>query len=451
MKKVESDYEALQERLNTLPDKLSYEVMVPFGPLAFMPGRLVQTNEITALLGDNWFAKCSAKQATELVDHRKKHVRKALDDLQEVLKNFESRAGLTKDLQRMSDEAGEYCDIREEASEEIVVTKGKPRVAHKPHSKPRPEIAIAPGFLDEDSKAKGRIVDDEALWARLEELQEEELSEEKIESLLIRSPSSEEDKENLKTDLNVEKSINDAHTQDNYERTEPILNTSHTNGPSHHSDTEEDLDSTKNAVATIYFRHTVEPKKVRINTGRNTTLKYSEKKEEAKRKRRNSTGNGNSTPELPIIKTPADIYRIFVDVVNGEYVPRKSIMKSRSRENSVCSDTSESSAPEFDDKPCYMRRNTWDESPCSDDGDWFQDLEDHFSKKLPPVFEPLEAFSGTVVEKETFSSSVPVTSIAHPTLPTIQEWKSEELSSATPDEDTKRVSKFKASRLHHKN
>lgn len=43
---------------------------VPFGSLAFMPGKLVHTNEITVLLGDNWFAKCSAKQAQRLVTHR---------------------------------------------------------------------------------------------------------------------------------------------------------------------------------------------------------------------------------------------------------------------------------------------------------------------------------------------------------------------------------------------
>lgn len=45
---------------------------VPFGPLAFIPGKLVHTNEITVLLGDNWFTKCSAKQAQKLVDHRMK-------------------------------------------------------------------------------------------------------------------------------------------------------------------------------------------------------------------------------------------------------------------------------------------------------------------------------------------------------------------------------------------
>lgn len=45
---------------------------VPFGPMAFMPGKLVHSNEVTVLLGDNWFAKCSAKQAEKIVDHRMK-------------------------------------------------------------------------------------------------------------------------------------------------------------------------------------------------------------------------------------------------------------------------------------------------------------------------------------------------------------------------------------------
>ena len=86
--KVDNDYSALQERLRTLPDKLSYDVMVPFGPLAFMPGKLVHTNEVTVLLGDNWFAKCSAKQAVGLVEHRKEHVRKTIDDFKKSVEKF---------------------------------------------------------------------------------------------------------------------------------------------------------------------------------------------------------------------------------------------------------------------------------------------------------------------------------------------------------------------------
>ena len=35
-----------------------------------MPGQLVHTNEVLVLLGDNWFAERSAKQAAEIVDRR---------------------------------------------------------------------------------------------------------------------------------------------------------------------------------------------------------------------------------------------------------------------------------------------------------------------------------------------------------------------------------------------
>ncbi|NXG43285.1 RMP protein, partial [Psilopogon haemacephalus] len=127
---------------------------------------------------------------------------------------------------------------------------------------------------------------------------------------------------------------------------------------------------------------------VRINTGKNTTLKFSEKKEEAKRKRRNSNSNGNGhghghgTPELPNIKTPTDIYRFFVDVVNGEYVPRKSILKSRSRENSVCSDTSENSAAEFDDRRGVQRSVSCDEATQSDNSEGILEEEEEGQQQL---------------------------------------------------------------------
>ena len=45
---------------------------MPIGSVAFMPGKLVHTNEITVLLGDNWFAERSASQALKIVERRKK-------------------------------------------------------------------------------------------------------------------------------------------------------------------------------------------------------------------------------------------------------------------------------------------------------------------------------------------------------------------------------------------
>ncbi|XP_062356063.1 unconventional prefoldin RPB5 interactor 1 [Cinclus cinclus] len=464
-KKVESDYEALQERLQTLPDKLSYDIMVPLGPLAFMPGKLVHTNEITVLLGDNWFSKCSAKQAIELVEHRKKHVRKALDDLQKVMKNFESRAEFTEDLQKMSDAAGEYVDIREEIEDDSIGTKGKYRTAHRPHSKPKVSNVFEVDFPanGSDTKPVGRFQSEEELWARLEELerQEEILGEldrmpDAVEANGEDATSSEEEKEDKETDVNGMCRAEDCITQGNFHKdlANSDLFVGQVNGSTYyHSDDEDDRDVGDNSVPTIFFSHTVEPKRVRINTGKNTTLKFSEKKEEAKRKRKNSSGNGHVTPELPNIKTPADIYRVFVDVVNGEYVPRKSILKSRSRENSVCSDTSENSAAEFDDRRGVQRSISCDEATQSDNSEGILEEEEgegqqQLLKKLPPSSGTTEAFSGTVIEKEPLSPSfIPHPVLAHPVLPTILERKSEELVSDTPEEPIKRISKFRAARM----
>lgn len=59
-----------------------------------------------------------------------------------------------------------------------------------------------------------------------------------------------------------------------------------------------------------------------------------------------------------------------MDVVNGEPVPRKSILKSRSRENSVCSDTSESSTADFEERRAFVNRShSHDEATHSDASD----------------------------------------------------------------------------------
>ncbi|XP_044520113.1 unconventional prefoldin RPB5 interactor 1 [Gracilinanus agilis] len=486
-KKVEHDYEALQERLSTLPDKLSYDIMVPFGPLAFMPGQLVSTNEVTVLLGDNWFCKCSAKQAVGLVEHRKKHVRKALDDLKKVMKNFESRVEFTEDLKRMSDAAGDIVDIREDIKNDIEV-KGKHRTAHKPHSKPKTLDVFEADFVD-DSKSKDSFLSEKELWARLDELERQEdlLGElsRKSDTLFANGEdmtSSEEEKEDQKIDV-MKHRITDSVTRGNFQKdiTNSKLLNGQVNGSSSYSDEDDDDDGGDdddddddddgdgddggdgddddlgvgdNSVPTIYFSHTVEPKRVRINTGKNTTLKFSEKKEEAKRKRRNSNGNSShSIPELPNIRTPADVYRVFVDVVNGEYVPRKSILKSRSRENSVCSDTSESSAAELEDRRGGIRSLSHDEAACSDASEGIleeeEDEHENQQKKLLSLSGKLEAFSGTVIEKELLSPIIPHPGTVHPALPTIPERK--EVVTEVSEEPTKRISKFKAARLQQRN
>lgn len=453
---VSGDYDALNDRLKTLPDQLSYDIMVPFGPLAFMPGKLVHTNEVTVLLGDNWFSKCSAKQAQKIVDHRLKYVKQELDDLSKTMKNFEARVGFAKDLETMSTGKGDFVDIREDVGNiDASVVKGKQRIAHKPNSKPKQDAVFDLKEEDEENgygeNKKGTLTEEE-LWARLDEL-------EKLEEL-----QDEQDRLSDTADMNGEDTSSSSEEEEEKEGdSTPSVNGLNlkpswaamphgTAPPSTDREEEEDEEEDGNCLPTIYFSHTVELKKVRINTGKNTTLKFSERKEqkEQKRKKKNGHSNGHSHHELHKITTPADIYRLFVDMKNGEPIPRKSILKSRSRENSVCSDTSESSAADFEERRITGRSFSHDET--------HSDTSDGITEEDSPTVIPLhpasrfEAFSGTVVEKDPMPLTVPHLTIAQPALPTILERKQEEVApeAPPPQQPPKRVSKFKAARLQQK-
>lgn len=68
---------------------------MPFGKFAFMPGKLVKTNEILVLLGDNWFVEKSAKQSCEVVDRRIKGIDVHIDKLNKEINMFKSQLNWT--------------------------------------------------------------------------------------------------------------------------------------------------------------------------------------------------------------------------------------------------------------------------------------------------------------------------------------------------------------------
>ncbi|XP_040017768.2 unconventional prefoldin RPB5 interactor [Gasterosteus aculeatus] len=452
-KKVSGDYEALTERLQTLPDQLSYDIMVPFGPLAFMPGKLVHTNEVTALLGDNWFAKCSTKQAQKIVDHRMKYVKSEISDLSKTMKNFEARVGLVRDLESISSSKGDYVDIREDTENtgDIAVTKGKQRIAHKPNSKPKLDAVL--DLKEEDEEKEGSrkcTTTEEELWARLDELEKLEELQDDHDRLSYNANMNGEDTSSLSSE--EEKEGDAAPAVNGLAHSEAPPSSGRKAEEEAAAAEEDDEEEEGSCLPTIFFSHTIEPKKVRINTGKNTMLKFSERKEQkehSKRKKKNGHSNGHSHHELHKITTPVDIYRLFVDVKNGEPVPRKSILKSRSRENSVCSDTSESSAADFEEgRRAVGRSFSHDETTQSDTSDGVTEEESPTAVPLHRASR-FEAFSGTVVEKEPMPSAVPYLTISPPALPTILERKQEEVAPdvAPPQQAPKRLSKFKAARL----
>ena len=77
--------------LKDLPKKTRHSIMVPMGPMAFMPGELVHTNEVLVLLGENYFAEQSAVQAAGIVQRRIDVIN---DILQKTEKNVKVPCGV---------------------------------------------------------------------------------------------------------------------------------------------------------------------------------------------------------------------------------------------------------------------------------------------------------------------------------------------------------------------
>ncbi|KAG0031979.1 uri1, prefoldin-like chaperone [Podila clonocystis] len=97
-KNYEADYEALKTTLIDLPKETSHNVMVPFGNLAFMPGKLIHTNEVLVMLGDNWFVDRSAVQAAEIVDRRMEYVQENITKLKTQEDALRNKSGMAPGL-----------------------------------------------------------------------------------------------------------------------------------------------------------------------------------------------------------------------------------------------------------------------------------------------------------------------------------------------------------------
>lgn len=68
--------------VQTLPNELHHDIMVPFGKAAFFPGQLIHTNEIMVLLGESYYAERTSRQTVEILKRRAK----TLDSQVEALK-----------------------------------------------------------------------------------------------------------------------------------------------------------------------------------------------------------------------------------------------------------------------------------------------------------------------------------------------------------------------------
>ncbi|PVD22277.1 hypothetical protein C0Q70_18085 [Pomacea canaliculata] len=175
--KFRSDYSTLRERLLTLPNKLLHNVMVPFGDLAFMPGRLIHTNELLVLLGDSYFLECSAIQAADIASRRLKELDKKLAQLQQQKQLLLPRAYFTQEFLNMSKGEGELVEIREKFDEEN----------EKQWKADHTERVQKARQQENKERAAGGILTDEELMKRLDELEEQELKSFRLKEFLVLS------------------------------------------------------------------------------------------------------------------------------------------------------------------------------------------------------------------------------------------------------------------------
>lgn len=113
----QTDYETLQNQLKSLLEETSRDVMVPFGICAFMPGKIIHTNEISVLLGDNWFVERSSLQSSEIASRRLKYCNDMLEKFEDEKKLYQSKLDVLNEFGNESD-IEEQVEIREPISDE---------------------------------------------------------------------------------------------------------------------------------------------------------------------------------------------------------------------------------------------------------------------------------------------------------------------------------------------
>lgn len=110
--KYKTDYEDLKKLLNNLQDKVRHPYRIPIAgsKLAFVKGHIIHTNEINVLLGYNYFALRSTRQASQIIDRR-------LANINDTLKMSLDAERKTKDWLKASkeriQEKGEFVEIIE--------------------------------------------------------------------------------------------------------------------------------------------------------------------------------------------------------------------------------------------------------------------------------------------------------------------------------------------------
>ncbi|KAF8367056.1 uri-1 [Pristionchus pacificus] len=176
-RKQVDDYRTQKGRLLELQKKISHPIMVPFGSVGFMPGKLVRTNEVLVLLGANHFAECSVHDTSKIIDRRIRGICSLIEKLESQKRNASERLNFAQGLfgAATTGAKDDLVEIREDYDE-------------KKEAEARRKRAARAAAAREDKKVPQATFED--MMSRLDELEKQE---ERAETRGGRSDSDDED------------------------------------------------------------------------------------------------------------------------------------------------------------------------------------------------------------------------------------------------------------------
>ncbi|GMS99952.1 hypothetical protein PENTCL1PPCAC_22127 [Pristionchus entomophagus] len=190
-RKQVAEYRTQKGRLLELQKKISHPIMVPFGSVGFMPGKLVRTNEVLVLLGANYFAECSVHDTGKIIDRRIREINSLIDKLEHQKRNASERLNFAQGLFGGATGGKDgLIEIREEYDEEKEAEAMRKRIERAAASRAEKKVPQA-AFED--------------VMSRLDELEKQEKAEER-KPLIVRREAPDSDDETEEEEEYVEHS-----------------------------------------------------------------------------------------------------------------------------------------------------------------------------------------------------------------------------------------------------
>ncbi|XP_042519901.1 RNA polymerase II subunit 5-mediating protein homolog isoform X3 [Macadamia integrifolia] len=147
-----------------LPDELSHDVMVPFGTVAFFPGRLIHTNEFLVLLGEGYYVERTSRQTIEILQRRGKVLQEQVDSLKATIEDLKIEASF---FDTTAIEAAEgLVEIREDCVEESPLEERANQSG----------VSKSVGSFEDNTKDATEDEEYARMMARLDELEKVELA-----------------------------------------------------------------------------------------------------------------------------------------------------------------------------------------------------------------------------------------------------------------------------------